>query len=494
MKGYRWRLSLCLLLVWPVFLACATNPATGKRDLVLISEDQEIQLGLESAQQVSQSLGLYENPELADYVSQIGLRLARGSERPDLPWTVQVVDSAVVNAFALPGGPVYLTRGILAYMENEAAMAGVLGHEIGHITARHSVQQISRSQLAGIGLGLGAVFLPEVRPYGNLIESGLGVLFLKFGRDDEREADRLGVRYALAAGYSPAEMAGVFRILGRLSERSGREIPSWLSTHPDPVDRAERILADVEARGLSGPDLLLLVREEEFKNHLEGLVYGDDPRQGFADGSRFKHPDLRFQIDFPSGWKVENTRQAVYSAPPDGGAAMRLTASSVAVGTPPERHAQEFFAAHQLEYGTGERGRVEKFPAYRAPFRARTSAGTLVGEAGFVVDGQMAYEILGYTREGSYRRYRGTFLGAIESFSRLRDREALDAQPLRLSLYRVPEAMTLQQALTRSGVEQRLVSELALVNNGDPEDRVEQGSVVKTVSRASRGPTGGSRP
>jgi predicted Zn-dependent protease len=492
MKGSRWHLSVCLLLVVPTFLACATNPATGKKDLVLISESQEIQLGLESAQQVGQSLGLYEDPRLADYVSEIGLRLARGSERPDLPWTIQVVDSSVVNAFALPGGPVYLTRGILAYMENEAAMVGVLGHEIGHITARHSVQQISRSQLAGLGLGLGAVFLPEVRPYGNLIETGLGVLFLKFGRDDEREADRLGVRYALAAGYSPAEMAGVFRILGRLSERSGQAIPTWLSTHPDPTDRAERILADAEARSLPGQELL--VREEEFKSHLEGLVFGDDPRQGFADGSRFKHPDLKFQIDFPSGWKVENTRQVVYSAPPDGGAAMHLTVSSVAAGTTPERHAQEFFAAHQLEYGTGETGRVEKFPAYRAPFRARTSAGTLVGEAGFVVDGQTAYEILGYTREGSYRRYRETFLGAIESFSRLRDRNALDAQPLRISLYRVPEAMTLQQALVRSGAEPDLVSELALVNNGSPEDRVEQGSLVKTVGRANRKATGGSRP
>ena len=152
-------------------LACATNPATGKKDFVLVSEAQEIEMGASADRQVTQSMGLYDDGDLASYVSDIGLRLAQNAERPHLPWKVQVIDSPVVNAFAIPGGYVYLTRGILAYMNSEAAMVGILGHEIGHITARHSVQQISRAQLAGIGLGVGSIVVPEVRPFGDLLQT-----------------------------------------------------------------------------------------------------------------------------------------------------------------------------------------------------------------------------------------------------------------------------------------------------------------------------------
>ena len=145
-------------------------------------------------------MGLYQDAELSAYVEELGQSMAQASERPHLPWQFRVVDSPVVNAFALPGGYVYLTRGILAYMNSEAAMAGVLGHEIGHVTARHHVEQMSKQQLAGLGLNMGTVFFPEVRPFGNILGSGVGLLFLKFGRDAERESDRLGVRYSLGQG------------------------------------------------------------------------------------------------------------------------------------------------------------------------------------------------------------------------------------------------------------------------------------------------------
>jgi predicted Zn-dependent protease len=475
-----WILIVCLSLA----AACATNPVTGKKELVLVSETQEIEMGLANAQQVDQEMGLYDDPELAQYVSDIGMRLARASERPDLPWKFEVVDSPVVNAFALPGGPIYLTRGILAHMNNEAAMVGVLGHEIGHTTSRHIVQQISRSQLANIGLTAGMVFFPEVQPYGDLIGSGLGLLFLKFGRDDEHEADMLGVRYSLAAGYDSTEMATFFDVLTRMGEQSGNAIPGWMSTHPDPEDRQGRIIRETQARA-AGRDLM--VRNEEFLRQLEGLIYGEDPRQGFVDGNRFKHPDLKFQLDFPEGWNIRNTRQAVFSAPPDGSAAIQLTASGVPSGTRPEVYAQSFFRQQQLEYGTGERMRVGQFPAYSAPYRARTSSGTLYGEAGFVVDGELVYEIFGMTRESSYRRYRDTFLRVIASYDRLRDRKALDAEPLRIRLYRVPESVRLEEALERAGADGRLLPDLALVNNLELGDVVEAGTLLKIAGR------GGSR-
>jgi predicted Zn-dependent protease len=474
-------LSASLTVGIALAAACATNPVTGERELMLVSEAQEIEMGRTTADQVAESMGLYDDPELAAYVSEIGHRLARDSERPELPWQFHVLDTPVVNAFALPGGPVYLTRGILAHMGSEAAMVGVLGHEIGHITARHSAQQISRATLAGFGLGVGAVFFPETRPFGDLLQTGLGLLFLKFGRDDERQADSLGVKYSVYAGYSPADMAGFFRVLRRLGEQSGRSIPSWLSTHPDPEDREESILR--QGQTMAPPGESLVTREEEFKRRLEGLVYGENPRQGFMDGSRFKHPDLRFQIDFPGDWSVENTRQALYAAPADGAAAIQLTASTVSSSIDPQEHAGSFFRRHELEYGTGERLRIGGFPAYRAPFRVRTSAGTLSGEAAFVVDGEVAYEIVGLMRQGAYQSHRPVLLGVMESFERLRDPEALAAQPLRIALYRVPTTMSLREALEGSGADEALFDELGLVNGLELEDNVEAGTLLKTVRR-----------
>ena len=471
-------LLIVVLAILALLSACATNPVTGKKELVLVSEAQEIQIGQAGAQQVNQEMGLYDDPDLEAYVSELGMRLARSSERPNIPWQFHVLDSPIVNAFALPGGPVYLTRGILSHMNSEAAMVGILGHEIGHITARHSVQQISRAQLAGIGMGVGMIFVPEVRPYGDLIQTGLGVLFMKFSRDDERESDTLGVRYSLTAGYDASEMASFFDVLQRLGERSGQSIPSWMSTHPDPQDRQARILQQVQT---SGNSIELATREEDFLHRIEGMVFGENPRQGFMDGSRFKHPDLKFQLDFPQDWKVQNMPLTVMAAEPGGGAAIQLTASRVQQGVRPDAYGESFFRQHSLEYRTGERIRVGSFQAYRAPFRARISAGYVLGEAGFIRDGELMYEILAYTMQSNFDRYRRTFQQVISSYDRLRDRDALNIQPQRIKLYRVPETMKLRQAFVRTDVEEEMMSELALANNAELDDIIEAGTLVKIV-------------
>jgi predicted Zn-dependent protease len=225
----------------------------------------------------------------------------------------------------------------------------------------------------------------------------------------------------------------------------------------------------------------LLVKEEEFKRHLEGMVYGEDPRQGFMDGSRFKHPELKFQIDFPQGWRVQNTPMAVFSAPNDGSAALQLTGSGVPAGTRPEDFGRSWLQRNRLEYGTGERVRVHGFPAYVAPFRAVSDRGTVVGEAGFIVDGEVAYEVLAYTSERAYRNYRETFLQVVASFDRLRDREALAAQPDRIHIYRIPRSMTVEEALAESGIDREQMEEMALVNNAQLNDRLEAGDLIKTI-------------
>jgi predicted Zn-dependent protease len=460
---------------------CARDPVTGKRELVLVSESQEIAMGREAAAAIDEEMGLYPDEGLQAYVEKLGLDAAAVSERPQLPWRFRIVDSPVVNAFALPGGFIYLTRGILAYIDNEAALMGVIGHEIGHVTARHSVEQISRQQLAGLGVGLGTVFFPEVRPFGDLMGSGLGLLFLKFGRDAERESDRLGVRYSLAQGYDPKEMAGFFSVLGRLSAGE-RDIPAWASTHPDPEEREANILRDVAAEPAASRE----VGEGPYKRRIDGLVFGENPREGFLRGNRFFHPDLKFQMEFPEGWQVRNTRQVLYSAPRDGAAAIQLTASRVPEGTTPESHARNFFAAHKLEYGTGERIRVGAFSAYRAPFRAFTQSGELVGQAGFIVDGNLVYEILGITRPSAFRHFTPIFRGVITSFDRLRDRSALEIEPVRVRLFDVPRTMTFAEALAESGSDPEHARELGLLNGRDPEERIEAGTLLKILRRGPR--------
>jgi predicted Zn-dependent protease len=197
-----------------------------------MSEAQEIQLGQEMDPQVKQEMGVYNDPQLQRYVSDIGMRLARASERPNLPWSFTVVDEPAVNAFALPGGKIYLTRGILAFLGDEAELAGVLGHEIGHVTARHAAQRYTQATSAGLGVTLLSIFVPEARPFQGVAETALGVLFLKHGREDELQADRLGVQYTGKTGWDPHGVAGMLRTLSRLDEASGsrRGVPNWLST------------------------------------------------------------------------------------------------------------------------------------------------------------------------------------------------------------------------------------------------------------------------
>ena len=276
------RAMRCVLALAAAVLmtACATNPVTGKRELSFMSEEQEISVGRELDAQVRQEMGLYQNDELQRYVSDIGMGLARSSQRPNLPWSFAVVDSPAVNAFALPGGFIYITRGILPYLDNEAQLVGVLGHEIGHVTARHSAQQYTRGMATSLGVLVGSIFVPQVRPFGDLAETGLGVLFTKFGRDDELEADRLGAEYAAGGGWDPDEVPKFLTTLARISEMSDRNgVPNWMSTHPQPESRAERVTETVK-KVRAGEAGTWTVERDGYLAKIDGLVFGDNPEAG----------------------------------------------------------------------------------------------------------------------------------------------------------------------------------------------------------------------
>ena len=314
------------LLVFALNNSCSVNPATGQRQLSLINEQQEIAMGKQAHQLVLDSMPSYADPAVQAYVSGIGRDLARRTERPDLPWTFVVLDDPAVNAFAIPGGHIYITRGILGYMNSEAELASVLGHEIGHVTARHSVEQVSKQQLLGLGLGIGAIVSPEFARYESLAKTGAGLLLLKYSRADEAQADELGLRYMVAGGYDGHEMPRVFRTLERVSEAAsnGQRLPNWLATHPAPGNRFATISADVARLGTKAAGR---VERAAYLSRLDGMVFGSNPRQGYFRGERFYHPELEFSLDFPAGWKTSNEVQRVAAVSPEQDALVQLTLS-----------------------------------------------------------------------------------------------------------------------------------------------------------------------
>jgi predicted Zn-dependent protease len=435
---------VCAFAVSLLLPACATNPATGERHLNLFSESREIQMGREADEQISASLGLYPDEELAAYVEDLGLRLAANSERPNLPWTFRVLDDPTVNAFALPGGYIYVTRGILTYFNSEAELAGVVGHEIGHVTAQHSVYRMSSQQLAQIGLGVGMVLAPELRRYGQLASAGLGLLFLKFSRDDELQADELGLRYMGREGYDPDEMIKVMVMLDGITQSSGGgRIPEWQSTHPDPGNRKghiEELIAGNED-AYSGKR----VNREHYLEGVDGLVFGQNPREGFFIDNVFYHPDLKFRFDFPAGWQTTNMKRGVVGLSPNQDATIQIALTDE---QSIETAANEFFSQQGLSAGTRRAGEINSLPEISGEFAVTTEGGVLRGQATFLHYEGFVYQLLGYSVEQNWPEYAAVVKKSVRSFNILTDQRILSVQPLRINIVTLDQPMTFEDFIS----------------------------------------------
>jgi predicted Zn-dependent protease len=455
---------------------CARNPVTGKSELSLVSESQEIQMGKQASQEVAQSIGLYNDSKIQSYVAGLGKRMAAKSERPDLPWEFHVVDDAAVNAFALPGGFIYVTRGLMASINNEAELASVLGHEIGHVTYRHSVQQISKAQLAQLGLGIGSILSSDIARFGQLASAGLSILFLKYGRDAENQADQAGFRYALDQNYDVREMTDVFETLNRVGESGGAgKLPEWLSTHPNPENRIERIeeILDTLKRPTGG-----VVNQEQYLQYVRGMTYGADPRQGYFEGTHFYHPQMKFQLTFPQGWKVQNTPQAVASMSPEQDAIIQL---ALAGQTSPRQAAEQFLSQQGVQAGQSSTSSINGLPAASSYFQAQTEQGTIQGIVSFISYGGTTFGLMGYTPAGKLGNYDQLFQSTIRSFSELRDPSKLNVSPAKVELVKLNRPMTLEQFNSQYPSTISL-QELAIINEvEDPSTPLQSGRMVKRV-------------
>lgn len=465
--------------------SCATNPVTGKSQLMLLSKDQEIALGQQSDPEIVAAFGRYDDETIQKFINEKGQQMAQVSHQPDLKYEFKVLDSPVVNAFALPGGFVYFTRGILAHFNNEAEFAGVLGHEIGHITARHSAQQYSRQILAQAGLIAGVILSEDFRQYAGLAQQGIGLLFLKFSRDNESESDRLGVEYSTKIGYDARQMADFFNTLKRLGDQGEGSIPTFLSTHPDPADRYAKVGQLARQWQQKVPAHQFEVKRNDYLRMIDGLVYGEDPRQGYVDGNIFYHPELKFQYPVPSGWRVNNMPSQVQMAPEDGKALILL---ALAAGSDPSQAADAMLQQYQLTQLSRQNENVNGLRAVSVlAEQANEQTQQVVSILAYLIEYEgRVYQFLGMSYKEDFNAYTARFRQTMEGFRKLTDASKINVAPERIRIHRVDKDTGLRSALQEAGIPSNRHEEFAILNGMELNAPLSKGTLIKVVEKGAR--------
>jgi len=483
--------ALSLLLSALLVYSCVSDiiPATGERRYLGFTWEQEKEIGKETSQQVAALFGTYRDSKLERYVTDVGNRVLATSHlrRPGIdeqirktPVTFGVLDSPIINAMALPGGYVYVTRGMLAHLNNEDQLASVLAHEIGHVAARHAARQTWQQQL-GQGLLLGGVLLGQglglpAQDILNLGSMAAQLIFLRYSREDELEADKLGVEYSSAAGYDPREAVGLFETLDRIQEKEGQGMPSFLATHPDPGDRIQRI-RELTARMPRGRQPLA---DSRYLNANAGLVLGEDPRQGFVEGNVFYHPDLRFRFPVPRGFKVINQPAQVVMVEGQNRAVLGFTSAG-------ENSLQTAVAGFLKQPGLRviERGamRSNGLPAYAAVAEAQTENGQVVRIMAYFIDYRgTVYHFVGYTSPQLFGNFRNLFLQTMQGFSAVQDARVLNRQPVRIALETVRRPASFRELIPRSLPEPFTPEDVAIMNQVELNQRIDPGRILKLPS------------
>jgi predicted Zn-dependent protease len=468
-------------------VSCAINPVTGKRQLMFMSEDQELQLGASYDPQVIATFGEYKNNALGNYVQSMGNQMGKISHRPNVEYHVKVLDSPVINAFAVPGGYIYLTRGIVAQLNSEAELAGVVAHEMGHIAARHSASQQTKQTLGQLVLIGSMIASEKLAQYADYAMQGMQLLFLRFSRDDEREADRLGVMYSSLVGYDAHQMAEFFKVLYKMNLASSQGgVPTFLSTHPDPGDRYNY----VNIRAKAWQDSLKLpeykINHDSYLKLVDGIIYGEDPRQGYVEGTTFYHPEMKFKFTYPDSWQFQNSPMQVTMAPSDGNALILFTLS-------PQKTLKAAADSALSQFGltltSTKELMVNTMPAL-ATMATQTSQDQSTGATStnrvlsyFINYNNVIYVFHSVSADASFATYATAFESTMGSFAKLTDAAKINVTPNKLLVKAVPGSGTLSQAFTALGVKKGMMEELALLNNMELTDKVAVGRMIKIVGK-----------
>jgi predicted Zn-dependent protease len=486
-------LILCVLAGF-TFQSCVRNPVTGKKEISFMSEEQEKALGAQSHPSIVATMGLYDDAKLTAFINEKGKAMAAISHRPDLPYQFYIVDSPVVNAFAVPGGYVYFTRGIMAHFNNSAEFAGVLGHEIGHITARHSARQ-QTSQILGMGgVILGSVLLDKTGQLTQAGMQGLQALMLSYSRAHETESDKIGVGYSSRIGYDAVQMGQFFGTLQRITQKAGKSIPEFQSTHPDPGNRLVNVQQLAKEYQAANPGTYAVERDS-YLQMLNGLMYGDDPKQGFVENWVFYHPEIKFQFPVPQGWQHENSPIQFQMADKEGKQMMVLT---LAEGKTLEEGAQSVVKQYNLKVLENRRTTINGIPALMMisqiqPQQQQGQAQTQPQAADPNKDVQLAtwlYQhngmilaLHGASTVANFQTAFGTFQGVGQGFRPLNDPEKLNRKADRIYIKTVGRTTTFRDAMRGFGMPDARLEELAILNQLQLTDTVNAGMLLKTIGK-----------
>jgi predicted Zn-dependent protease len=472
--------------------SCVTDivPATGERRYLGYTWQQETDIGKQASKEVTSLFGVYGDANLARYVTEVGNRVLATSHlrRPGAdeqvratPVTFTVLDSPVINAMALPGGYIYVTRGMLAHLNNEDQLATVIAHEIGHVAARHAARQAWQQQI-GQGLLLGGAVLSQGLglPAGNILNFGgmaAQLFLLRYSREDELEADRLGVEYAMAAGYDSREVIGLFQTLDRMQEKEGQSMPSFLATHPNPGDRIQRIRELTSAARdsrTSNPDT-------RYIHAVEGLVLGEDPRQGFVQDNVFYHPDLGFRFPIPRGFKAVNQPSQVVMVEGQNRAVLGFTGTAESSA---EAAAAKLLSQRGLRVVERGSTRINGFPAVGVLAEAQTQNGQIVTLTTYFIEYRgKVYQFIGYAPQQLFGSFQSAFLQTIRGFTEIQDSRILARQPVRLTLLRVSRSAPFRELIPRALPAPFTPEEAAILNEVDLNQEISPGKILKIPSQ-----------
>jgi predicted Zn-dependent protease len=475
----------------PIFVAswlvlgpgCAINPVTGDTQLIIMSTKQEKEIDEEVSKQIEEHLGLVDDPELTAYVNEVGQALAAHSPRQDVRYSFHVLASDEPNAFALPGGHIYVSRGLLALTNSEAELANVLGHEIGHVAARHAAQRDALEKIMSVMNVIGMVGVAAGGAQSNGNGGPLGNPGpASFSRKHESEADVIGQDLAVAAGVDPMGMAHLLDGLDASTRlvRGYSNSTQYFDTHPAARERAARAATRAEVQRWT-PKFSVASTREEYLARLDGLSVGTPAAEGMIDEGRLLHPDLDFALRFPPGWEIENTRTAVYAIAPARDAIVVLELEGP--GDDPEAAALGFAEKHGVRLEVGHRVRIGALQGYHA-------RGDLPGPAGrahtivtWVAHGGLVFRLSGFAvRRGGFDRYDGVFRGFPRGFGPLADEDRERIEELRLRVAEAQAGETLSEFGDRTG-NAWSVNETAVRNRKLPGVPLEAGEQIKIAVR-----------
>ena len=484
MNRFKYSLSTFLILTLSFIMGCATNPATGRREFVLMSESQEIEIGRQMDPKIQKEYGgLYPDNDLQEYVNQIGQKLAAVCDRPDIHYRFKVINASMINAFALPGGYVYVTRGLLAYVNSEAELAGVMGHEIGHITARHAVRQYTKSQTYQFGILAASIFYPEISQLGQFADFLAMAIIQGYGRKNELQADRLGIKYSSSAGYDPYCISSFMNILKNIEEATGKKgYHGLFSTHPETEERIAK--SEEEAKSvasLQGGHFNQL--REEYLSKIDGLTFGGDPKEGVVVKNVFRHPDLRIELAFPQGWTINNGKDILIAKHPEKEYFTQMTLSVLGKKLSAAECAKKVEDSYGLSKLSGAPQTINGLSAYVGTYAGRKrEMGEIKARIGSILVEDKVYTVTGISPSSSFEEAMPFFASTINSFKKISLKEAKGIKPHKIRIYTVKEGDTWKSITHKHGLQPDETKTLALINALNPENLPKPGTRIKVIS------------